>query len=363
MRSKLLSLHLILTILQSHVALFASPQILIPSSSSSRATFVQATKQYLALSLSRNAVSPVGQVFELSVEIFWNVLKGLRGKMKKEIEVLLNEIFLPILEMRTSTIKQKATVLTVFLRLSKDPQALVEIYLNYDCDRTAVENIYERLVEIIAKIGSTHFAPVKGGDPSADGGAGGVGRNEGGRSGGQDKGPIIPPSLTTSAMGGHSREESFSSASNREAWAHLPAEVKLRRQSLDCLVTVLRSLVTWGTAAPKAAAGDGDARTSEEMGREGAEGLGVDARTAGGATTPVIGDEEVDDPERFESAKQRKTTLIEGIKKFNFKPKKGIEFLVEQGFIRSKQPIDIARFLLQSDGLSKAMIGEYLGEG
>jgi brefeldin A-inhibited guanine nucleotide-exchange protein len=82
MRSKLLSLHLILTILQSHVALFASPHILIPSSSPVRATFVQATKQYLCLSLSRNAVSPVGQVFELCVEIFWNVLKGLRGKMK-----------------------------------------------------------------------------------------------------------------------------------------------------------------------------------------------------------------------------------------------------------------------------------------
>lgn len=29
-----------------------------------------------------------------------------------------------------------------------------------------------------------------------------------------------------------------------------------------------------------------------------------------------------DDPGRFESAKQRKTTLLEGIKKFNFKPKK-----------------------------------------
>ena len=26
-------------------------------------------------------------------------------------------------------------------------------------------------------------------------------------------------------------------------------------------------------------------------------------------------------------------------------------------------PIDIARFLLETDGLSKAMIGEYLGEG
>ena len=32
--------------------------------------------------------------------------------------------------------------------------------------------------------------------------------------------------------------------------------------------------------------------------------------------------EVVDDPSKFESAKQKKTTLLEGIKKFNFKPKR-----------------------------------------
>jgi brefeldin A-inhibited guanine nucleotide-exchange protein len=37
--------------------------------------------------------------------------------------------------------------------------------------------------------------------------------------------------------------------------------------------------------------------------------------------------------------------------------------LVENGFIKSMAPQDIAKFLLTNDGLSKAMIGEYLGEG
>jgi len=41
----------------------------------------------------------------------------------------------------------------------------------------------------------------------------------------------------------------------------------------------------------------------------------------------------------------------------------GIRFLLETGFIPTKAPEDIARFLLTTDGLSKAMIGEYLGEG
>ena len=40
----------------------------------------------------------------------------------------------------------------------------------------------------------------------------------------------------------------------------------------------------------------------------------------------------------------------------------GIEFLVEAGFIPGKGPQDVAKFLLNTDGLSKVMIGEYLGD-
>lgn len=65
---------------------------------------------------------------------------------QKEIKVLLHEIFMPILEMRTSTLKQKAVILGMLSRLCQDPQALVEIYLNYDCDSEAADNIYEKYV-------------------------------------------------------------------------------------------------------------------------------------------------------------------------------------------------------------------------
>lgn len=64
--------------------------------------------------------------------------------VQKEIEVLLHEIFIPILEMRTSTLKQKAVILGMVSRLCQDPQALVELYLNYDCDSEAADNIYEQ---------------------------------------------------------------------------------------------------------------------------------------------------------------------------------------------------------------------------
>ncbi len=40
----------------------------------------------------------------------------------------------------------------------------------------------------------------------------------------------------------------------------------------------------------------------------------------------------------------------------------GIEFMLAQGFIPSRSSQDIATFLLSTEGLNKAAIGEYLGE-
>ena len=70
-----------------------------------------------------------------------------------------------------------------------------------------------------------------------------------------------------------------------------------------------------------------------------------------------------DDPGQFESAKQRKTVLLEAIRTFNFKPKRGIQQLIAHGFVRANDPLAVARFLFFADGLSKRSIGEYLGEG
>ncbi|KAJ6515920.1 hypothetical protein C8R45DRAFT_958068 [Mycena sanguinolenta] len=352
MRSKLLSLHLVLTILNSHMPLFVDPSAIIYSNSSHEATtFVQAINQYLCLSLSRNAVSPVPQVFEISVEIFWRVLAGMRTKLKKEIEVLLHEIFIPILEMRTSTLKQKAVILGMLSRLCQDPQALVELYLNYDCDSEAADNIYEHLMNIISKIGSMPFAaaPPKVNEPPSPALSPTV------------KNQSVPPSLSTSAL---------SVSGNMDTAAIGLSETQLKRQGLECLVAVLRSLVAWGTTSGKMSddslATPSRSHHSEDVRRDSmAPDQSVDKLSAGASVeairqpTPDI----ADDPSKFESAKQKKTTLLEGIKKFNFKPKRGIQFLIDTGFIPSNSPQDIAHFLLSTDGLNKAMIGEYLGEG
>ncbi|KAI0711073.1 hypothetical protein C8T65DRAFT_648070 [Cerioporus squamosus] len=353
MRSKLLSLHLVLMVLNSHMPLFVSPSAIIYSSSTTEATpFVQAANQYLCLCLSRNAVSPVPQVFEISVEIFWRVISGLRTKLKKEIEVLLHEIFIPILEMKTSTLKQKAMIVSMLQRLCQDPQALVEIYLNYDCDSEAVDNIYEHLMNIISRIGTapvTHVAP-KANDPTSP------------ALQPQSKHQYanqVPPSFSTAALSVPGNVDT-STIGNTEA--------QLRRQGLECLVAVLKSLVAWGTASPAPPEQPTDPMTRSQGEESRRDTMTPDFSTeklspGGGDVTRGPTPDLTDDPTKFESAKQKKTTLLEGLKKFNFKPKRGIQFLIEHGFIASNQPRDIARFLLETDGLNKAAIGEYLGEG
>jgi brefeldin A-inhibited guanine nucleotide-exchange protein len=83
MRTKLLSLHMVLIILRSHMDIFNSPSARVYSNSTHDAqSFIDMTSQYLCLTLSRNMTSPVPQVFELSIEIFWRMIEGLRTKLK-----------------------------------------------------------------------------------------------------------------------------------------------------------------------------------------------------------------------------------------------------------------------------------------
>lgn len=295
--------------------------------------------------------------------------------------------------MRNSSVRQKAVLLNVFSRLCLDPQALVEMYINYDCDRTSIDNVYERLVNIISRISTTNFttitpANVVGHDGKASG------KDPESSAAGTASWatampflPQLPTAASTSSTSVNHAEIAIQPLPSLVNTAQ-PLEVQLKRQSLDCLVSILRSLVAWagrGSAISGVSVGPYSANgSSSALDQSIEEGLGHDSPSGGntsrnseddadrpessGTNGHANGssdhfDNRFDDPTRFETAKMRKTTLLEGIKKFNFKPKRGIAFLLETGFIRSRQPKDIAAFLLHADGLNKAMIGEYLGEG
>jgi brefeldin A-inhibited guanine nucleotide-exchange protein len=240
----------------------------------------------------------------------------------------------------------------ILQRFCGDPRALVETYLNYDCDRN-MDNMFQTLIEDLSKAASaavmiTPFHQQQYEEKAAKAAAN--------SSEWQARG-TLPPPLSTAHMGAH----------HEGVDQEIPKEYIIKRQALDCLVETLRSLVNWsqhGIAEVTSASGaETDARPSEDF-RESLDPSGNDSssRIANGDTgpsTPLV----EDDPEQLEKEKQRKTAMSNAIKLFNFKPKRGMKALLEQNFIPSDSPEDIAHFLLREDRLDKAVIGEYLGEG
>ena len=83
MRSKLVSLHLIHTLLNNNITVFTSPLCTIKNSKSNESTtFLQAIKFYLCLSITRNGASSMDRVFDVCCEIFWLMLKYMRPSFK-----------------------------------------------------------------------------------------------------------------------------------------------------------------------------------------------------------------------------------------------------------------------------------------
>jgi brefeldin A-inhibited guanine nucleotide-exchange protein len=272
--------------------------------------------------------------------------------VQKEIEVFLNEIYLALLERRNAPVVQKAYFMGILLRFCADPRALVETYLNYDCDRN-VDNMFQTLIEDLSKAASapvmvTPLAQVQYDERVAKGGLNSAGIDW------QARG-TLPPPLTTSHMSNYT-----------EVNDEIPKEYIIKRQALDCLVEVLRSLVNWSQQGiADITGGETDGRQSEDF-RESIDpsqnessSKVINGDTPLPPSTPVLDD----DPEQLEKEKARKTAMSKAIDLFNFKPKRGIKLLLSEGFIPSDTPQDIAHFLLTEDRLDKAQIGEFLGEG
>lgn len=76
LRSKILSLELLLSILQNAGPVFRTNDM-----------FINAIKQYLCVALSKNGVSSVIEVFELSLAIFLTLLANFKQHLKMQIEV------------------------------------------------------------------------------------------------------------------------------------------------------------------------------------------------------------------------------------------------------------------------------------
>ncbi|KAI0856803.1 guanine nucleotide exchange factor [Xylaria cubensis] len=349
MRSKMISLHLTRILLNNHIAVFTSPLCTITNTKSNEpTTFLQAIKFYLCLTITRNGASSVDRVFEVCCEIFWLMLKFMRAPFKKEIEVFLNEIYLALLARRTAPLTQKLYFLNILTRFCGDPRGLVELYLNYDCD-SQVDNIFQTVIEDLSKLAIAPVTITTAQEQQYEEKNAISNMN----SEWQLKG-MLPPPLNVRDIVPPAEPES-----------EIPKEYMIKRAALDSLVEALRSLLNWsmaGRPTMNGVAGESETRGSTDDFRESIDPSIAESNsrdTPIPPSTPVI----EDDPAQLEKEKARKTALSNGIRQFNFKPKRGIKFLIQSGFIPSESPQDIAKFLLSDDRLDKAQIGEYLGEG
>ena len=251
---------------------------------------------------------------------------------------------------RNAPITQKLTFVGILKRFSEDPRALVETYLNYDCDRN-VDNIFQTIIEDLSKLAtaSVTISPIheqQYEDSQFKAGS----ANEW-----QIKN-VLPPPLSVALITTHHETDE----------AGIPKEYMMKRVALDSLVEALRSLVNWsqpGRPEVNTSNGDSERRQSSDELRYSMDPTASDTvsriETPIPPSTPLVDD----DPDQLEKEKARKTAKTNAIKAFNFKPKNGIKLLLQEGFIPSDKPEDIAHFLRTEDRLNKAQIGEYLGEG
>ncbi|CAB1317567.1 unnamed protein product [Coregonus sp. 'balchen'] len=281
LRSKVLSLQLLLSILQNAGPIFKTNEM-----------FINAIKQYLCVALSKNGVSSVPEVF-------------------------FKEIFLYILETSTSSYDHKWMVIQSLTKICADAQSVVDIYVNYDCDLNAA-NIFERLVNYLSKIAQGRVGHELGTTPSQ--------------------------------------------------------ELSLRKKGLECLVSILKCMVEWSNdqyVNPNSQTSLGQEKPVDQEPSESTKppesinhysslnSLDSTASSGIGSYSTLMSG--TDNAEQFEVLKQQKEIIEQGIDLFNKKPKRGIQYLQEQGMLGTT-PEDLAQFLHQEERLDSTQVGEFIGD-
>ncbi|KJH41584.1 hypothetical protein DICVIV_12443 [Dictyocaulus viviparus] len=118
LNSKMLALEMLLLILQNASTALQNAQ-----------PFILLIKRSLCVALSRNAVS-------------------------SNVKVFFKEIIISMLESSSCSFEHKWIVLHTIGKILANPQSVVDLYVNYDCDLTAY-NVFENLVDVVSKTART----------------------------------------------------------------------------------------------------------------------------------------------------------------------------------------------------------------
>ncbi|XP_027332157.1 brefeldin A-inhibited guanine nucleotide-exchange protein 1-like isoform X2 [Abrus precatorius] len=295
LRGKILSLELLKVVMDNGGSLWRVNE-----------RFLNAIKQYLCLSLLKNSALSAMAIFQLQCSIFMNLLSKFRSGLKKEIGMFFPMLILRVLEnVLQPSFLQKMTVLNLLDKISQDPQIIIDIFVNYDCDVDA-SNIFERIVNGLLKTA------------------------------------LGPPTGSTTALS--------------------PAQdITFRHESVKCLVSIIKSMGAWMDQQIRI--GDLYLAKSPESSSVAESHLTLNGEEGNASDHELHLDvnSEFSNAATLEQRRAYKIELQKGVSLFNRKPSKGIEFLISNKKIGSS-PEEVALFLKNTGGLDETKIGDYLGE-
>lgn len=300
LESKVLALELLLYVLQNtdmsgNFLQHSGPQ------------FQYAIRNYLCVSLLKNCTSDNTNVVNLSLRLFVPLIRNFRSHLKTEIEAFVTNVFFVILDSKHSTLEHKNLVVILFEEICSDPQTLAEIFLNYDCDLSAVD-LFHRIVNTLSRVAKTGI---------------------------HDEGAVSSISFVAGA--GAVRMEKMRSESR-----------ELRLEAMRALRQVLASL---------------HASIVEPMQNKKLESPHSDKQDIVHTPTKVNPqDDEKTLVQIYDSKKKRRAEESEAILRFNQKPSAGLKYADKCGHVDANDPVDVAKYLLKNKDLfEKTQIGELLG--
>jgi brefeldin A-inhibited guanine nucleotide-exchange protein len=290
--------------------------------------FHAAIRNYLCVSLLKNCTSDNVHVVSLSLRIFVPVVRNFRTILKTEIEAFVTNVFFVILDSKNSPAEHKSIVVNTFNEICSDPNTLAEIFLNYDCDLSAVD-LFHRIVNTLSRLSRSGLLE-----------------------------PNRGSSMTSSFLGGGPSEAQMEKFRNESRELRLDAMRALRQ----ILASLHASIVEPMGSGQERPAGDADNDAPHRSSGVSHEDDGVPADAAAAALPSNGSPSRQNLVEIYGSKKKRRAEESEAILRFNQKPSAGIAYAAKCGHIDSDDPADVARYLLKNkDELDKSMIGEYLG--
>lgn len=121
-----------------------------------RSEFVAVIRDSLCGALLKFATSSEHKIFSRTVSIFYCLFLHFREHLKQTIGVFIDGFFLRMLDSGNSEYDYKYTILEFFDRLSENPEHVLEIFANFDCD-IGQKDVCSKMIDSLCEIAKGRF--------------------------------------------------------------------------------------------------------------------------------------------------------------------------------------------------------------